>query len=159
MTLKQIFKQTLLLALTGVLAFGCASSGNHQQEKDNQKLVENARVNVDWPGTYQGMLPCSGACEGIATMIVLFPNNDFTLRTRKIGIDIKDKIDEGKTNWLASGSELTLIGDNPMPVAIKYVRVNRDSLTLHLQPLTAGAQPLSVQLDKTGPIPIPPPTI
>ncbi|MBV7434197.1 copper resistance protein NlpE N-terminal domain-containing protein [Cardiobacteriaceae bacterium TAE3-ERU3] len=158
-TNKHAPKILALAAIITLIAAGCSSTGNKDHTEIEQSLVENARANVNWPGTYQGMLPCAGACDGIATMIVLYPDNRFTLRTRKMGIDIKDKINEGRVSWHQGGSELSLIAEEPLPTSINHIRVNRDSLSLYQQPATAEMKPAPVELDKTGAVPIPPPTI
>ena len=152
-------QKMILMATITLMAVGCSSTGKTGHSEQEKSLVENARVNVNWPGTYQGMLPCPTACDGIATMIVLYPDNHFTLRTRKIGMDIKDKIDEGLINWDQSGSNLKLVADNPLPTVINHIRVNRDSLSLYQQPTVPGAKSVAIELDKTAGVPIPPPTI
>lgn len=156
---KSIVGNTLLMASFALLVTACSSSGSKAGSDMERALVENARVNVDWPGTYQGMLPCSAACDGIATMIVLYPDNHFKLRTRKMGIDIKDKIEEGRVIWQEGGSELILVGDDPLSAAINRIRVNRDSLSVYQQQPTAGVESAKIELEKTGSVPIPPPTI
>lgn len=156
---NNFMQKTLLLSAIALIAIGCSSTTDRSHSAINQSLVENARVNTNWPGTYQGMLPCSGACDGIATMIVLYPDNRFTLRTRKMGIDIKDRINQGRFTWLEDGSKILLVGDEPLPTTINYIRVNRDSLSLYQQPVTSGVEPIAVELDKTGAVPAPLPTI
>ena len=88
----------LITALLATLA-GCSSTKKHEEKRPlrapQDNVVANARKNVAWQGTYQGILPCS-ACEGVATMIVLNPDMTYTTRTRMLGIDDKDRTGEGR---------------------------------------------------------------
>lgn len=145
-----------ILLTFAILTTACTSL-DHQGNAEDE-VVKNARMSVDWPGTYQGMLPCAGACEGLATMLVLYPDNRFTLRTRKMGVDIKDNIQEGRFQWLESGSEIMLSAEKSLSALTPKLRVNRGFLSLQNNSNPAPNQ-AAQKLQKTGGVPIPPPTI
>jgi len=72
--------------------------------KSTQKTTgDNSMTSVDWPGTYQGILPCAD-CSGIQTQIILNENLTYEMETRYM--DKKDTIfnTSGKFNWDKSGS-------------------------------------------------------
>ena len=119
----------LMTALLGAL-FGCSSTRDKDEDRPPRRpvqeaVVENARKNVSWQGTYQGILPCS-ACEGVATMIVLNPNMTYTTRTRMLGIDDKDRTGEGRFEWLASHIAIDSEGQR------KVFRVHNDRLEMRM---------------------------
>jgi lipoprotein len=111
-----------------------------------EAVVENARKNVSWQGTYQGILPCS-ACEGVATMIVLNPNMTYTTRTRMLGIDDKDRTGEGRFEWLPDNSHIAIDSEGQR----KVFRVHSDHLEMRMPNGDAipTANPEAFQLMKT----------
>ena len=122
----------LMTALLGAL-FGCSSTRNKDEDRPaarrpvQEAVVENARKNVSWQGTYQGILPCS-ACEGVATMIVLNPNMTYTTRTRMLGIDDKDRTGEGRFEWLPDNSHIAIDSEGQR----KVFRVHNDRLEMRM---------------------------
>lgn len=53
-----------------------------QQSGDGQQTM------LDWPGTYQAVLPCNG-CAGIAISVQLRENGTAIVRERRLGSDIE----------------------------------------------------------------------
>ena len=142
----------LMTALLGTL-IGCSSSRNKDEEPRPARrqqmqgsVVENARKNVSWQGTYQGILPCS-ACEGVATMIVLNPDMTYTTRTRMLGIDDKDRTAEGRFEWLPDNSHISIDSEGQR----KIFRVQNDHLEMRMPNGEAipTANPEAFQLMKT----------
>lgn len=140
----------LMTALLGAL-FGCSSTRNKDEDRPARRpvqeaVVENARKNVSWQGTYQGILPCS-ACEGVATMIVLNPNMTYTTRTRMLGIDDKDRTGEGRFEWLPDNSHIVIDSEGQR----KVFRVHNDHLEMRMPNGDAipTANPEAFQLMKT----------
>ena len=123
----------LLLCLLAVIS-GCSSSGKKDDDvivrpvkRSDSAVVENARQTVQWPGTYQGILPCA-SCEGVATMIVLNPDMTYTTRTRMLGIDDKDRTGEGRFEWLPDNSHIAIDSEGQR----KIFRVHPDHLEMRL---------------------------
>lgn len=111
----------LCLLLAGLLS-GCATTEpntEHSLEQENQQITvvetENAREEIQWPGTYQGILPCA-ACEGVSTMLVIRPDMTYSTRTRMLGIDNKDRTASGKFRWLPDNSAIVLDGKEQQQV-------------------------------------------
>ena len=122
-----------LLCLLAVLS-GCSSSGKKGDDvvvrpvmRGDTAVVDNARQTVQWPGTYQGILPCS-TCEGVATMIVLKPDMTYQTRTRMLGIDDKDRTSKGRFEWLPDGSHIAIDSEGQR----KIFRVHPDHLEMRL---------------------------
>ena len=139
----------LITALLAALA-GCSSTKKHEEKRPmrvpQENVVENARKNVAWQGTYQGILPCS-ACEGVATMIVLNPDMTYTTRTRMLGIDDKDRTGEGRFEWLPDNSHIAIDSEGQR----KVFRVHNDHLEMRMPNGDAipTANPEAFQLMKT----------
>ena len=139
----------LITALLAALA-GCSSTKKHEEKRPmrvpQENVVENARKNVAWQGTYQGILPCS-ACEGVATMIVLNPDMTYTTRTRMLGIDDKDRTGEGRFEWLPDNSHIAIDSEGQR----KIFRVHSDHLEMRMPNGDAipTANPEAFQLMKT----------
>lgn len=103
------------LALS-ILLFGCAANNSSQPPKSIAKAasnmraaVANARSNVQWTGTYQGIFPCAG-CEGVATMLKLNPDMTYSLRTRQLGVEDIDRKSDGRFSWQRDNSHIVLQG-------------------------------------------------
>ena len=142
----------LLLCLLAVIS-GCSSSGKKDDDvivrpvkRSDSAVVENARQTVQWPGTYQGILPCA-SCEGVATMIVLNPDMTYTTRTRMLGIDDKDRTGEGRFEWLPDNSHIAIDSEGQR----KIFRVQNDHLEMRMPNGDAipTANPEAFQLMKT----------
>ena len=103
---------TLILCATLTLA--ACSSGDKSDALPEPVMggqpLQNARQSDVWLGTYQGILPCAN-CEGIATMLVLEPGGSYTMRTRQLGIEDKDRKYQGQYDWL-NNSQLRLSGES-----------------------------------------------
>lgn len=146
----------LLLALSGCLPSG---NSNHHDPIESTNIT-HARTEIDWAGTYQGMLPCAPGCDGLATMLVLYPDGKYSLRTRKLGQDIKDKIKNGNFVWISNGNEIKLDTSTESGV-INVLRVGRRGVLLinkHGMAFT-DAEDKPLLLNKTGKVPEPQPTI
>ena len=130
----------LITALLATLA-GCSSTKKHEEKRPlrvpQENVVANARKNVAWQGTYQGILPCS-ACEGVAT---------YTTRTRMLGIDDKDRTGEGRFEWLPDNSHIAIDSEGQR----KIFRVQNDHLEMRMPNGDAipTANPEAFQLMKT----------
>lgn len=73
----------------------------------------NARISLDWAGTYQGMLPCAD-CEGISTTVVLSGDGSYQLSQVYIGKSDQQFNSSGKFNWNEAGNTVLLEADQPV---------------------------------------------
>lgn len=73
----------------------------------------NARISLDWAGTYQGMLPCAD-CEGISTTVVLSGDGSYQLSRVYIGKSDQQFNSSGKFNWNEAGNTVLLEAEQPV---------------------------------------------
>lgn len=105
----------LISAISSLCLFSCNSNSNKAtQEKDstvNETTIptgDNSQTSLDWPGTYQGILPCAD-CPGIETTITLNDNETFSYSANYQERDTKLE-DQGKFMWHDNGSTVHLMG-------------------------------------------------
>ncbi|UJF24847.1 copper resistance protein NlpE [Suttonella sp. R2A3] len=156
--MKSTQKLVTIIALPLMLS-ACISFGGNSQSQERAPITQ-ARTQVQWPGTYQGVLPCGANCDGVATMLVLYPDQRYVLRSRRLGQDIKDVIKEGRFSWMEDNSHIRLSHSDKTGI-IDYIRVQRDALEL-LTPegqVIASDSPDAFRLKRTSGVPAPLPTI
>ncbi|QSS97211.1 copper resistance protein NlpE [Psychroflexus sp. ALD_RP9] len=96
--MKKIILFSLLLVLTVTACQTDSKPKNKNQNKETKVTeVENAIEEIDWQGTYNGILPCSD-CKGIRLEIVLQKTN-YVLKGYYKGKDNSDFSHEGKIEW------------------------------------------------------------
>ena len=103
----------ILCTFLGISLLAGCSSGDSKSARTSDSTqstqpLKNARQSLSWLGTYQGILPCAN-CEGIATMLVIEDGGKYTLRTRQLGIEDKDRKYQGTYSW-KNDSTLVLSG-------------------------------------------------
>jgi uncharacterized lipoprotein NlpE involved in copper resistance len=67
----------------------------------------NSRNALDWPGTYEGVLPCAD-CPGIKTRLVLFADGRYELSTQYLDRQSAPQTASGRFRWNSAGSTITL---------------------------------------------------
>lgn len=92
-----------------ILIVGLASCKSTKNTKTNEVITtgDNSMTSVDWPGTYQGILPCAD-CEGIKTQVVLNTDLSCVLKTSYIGKGDTVFQTKGSFKWDENGSKITL---------------------------------------------------
>lgn len=90
------------------------SQGTLQEITDSvvkpMEMADNSLTSLDWPGIYEGILPCAD-CEGIKTTIQIDTNKTFEVNTVYLGKDKPLKqAKKGTFSWNASGGSITLDG-------------------------------------------------
>ncbi len=100
----------LFLVATGLAS--CKSS-KKAQTNEVKSTADNSMTSVDWPGNYQGILPCAD-CEGIKTQIVLHKDLSYILETQYLGKDDKVFQTKGTFKWNDAGSKITLDNSEQM---------------------------------------------
>ena len=58
----------------------------------------HAQNSLDWPGIYNGFLPCAD-CMGIKTSLALNKNNSYIMITQFTGKSPRDFVEKGKFTW------------------------------------------------------------
>jgi heat shock protein HslJ len=94
----------ILVATFGI--FSCSSSKKTTSSKEIQ-VGDNSMTSIDWPGTYQGILPCAD-CEGIKTRLVLNEDLTYSLKTSYLGKEDNIFETKGTFTWDKSGSKIML---------------------------------------------------
>ena len=111
------WSSSLFVACTLVSLGGCvampASKPSHVYEPSKQARVgpiHNSRTALDWPGVYQGVLPC-GDCSGIKTWLLLKHDMSYVLKTQYLGKSDETFKELGNFAWDESGSSIVLGAD------------------------------------------------
>lgn len=65
-----------------------------------------------WAGVYRGVLPCAD-CEGIETVVTLFPEHRYRSETRYLGGTSGAQLAEGAVAWNADRTIVSLSGEKP----------------------------------------------
>lgn len=94
----------LLIFSTGIIS--CKSTHTVQKSEINITGGE-AIKSIDWPGIYQGILPCAN-CEGIQIQLILNSDLSFLLEMRYNGKDEKILKTKGSFIWSAEANKITL---------------------------------------------------
>lgn len=101
----------LLIGLSVILA-ACATTPNPLTPQPNIQLPnnvgDNSRTSLDWPGVYQGSLPCAD-CEAIKTRISLHQDGTFTRSMNYQGKPDGQIADQGTFSWNEHGTQITLV--------------------------------------------------
>ncbi len=105
-------KTQSILFLILVATFGFISCNTSKKTVSEKELTiaDNSMTSIDWPGKYQGILPCAD-CEGIKTRLVLNKDLTYSLKTSYLGKEDNIFETKGTFTWDKSGSKITL--DNP----------------------------------------------
>ena len=72
--------------------------------------MHNARISLDWAGTYQGTLP-GASCSGIRTELTLRDNGSYDLRETYLGNPQTAFEGRGTFSWNPAGDTVTLYRD------------------------------------------------
>ena len=67
----------------------------------------NSRNALDWPGTYEGVLPCA-SCPGIKTRLVLQADGRYELSTQYLDRQPVPQTVSGRFSWNSAGSGIAL---------------------------------------------------
>jgi heat shock protein HslJ len=70
-------------------------------------LADSSQTALDWPGVYQGLLPCAD-CEGVETTLILRADHSYTLIRRMLGEKIHTEESSGSFAWAADGGTVAL---------------------------------------------------
>lgn len=98
----RIFKQPLKQSLTLLLFIATIGSNSNvfaetteTGDTDAVKTEHHAQNSIDWPGVYQGFVPCDN-CKGIKTSLALNKNNSYILITQYVGKSEREIVEKGK---------------------------------------------------------------
>ena len=92
-----------VLAATAALLACAPRADNAARPPDGH----NSRNALDWPGAYEGVLPCAD-CPGIKTRLLLFADGRFELSTQYLDRQPAPQSASGRFSWNSAGSTVTL---------------------------------------------------
>ncbi|ESE41270.1 copper resistance protein NlpE [Shewanella decolorationis] len=105
-----------IIALLAVMVTACSdpqyttphsSITQNSEAKTTIPLGDTSQNALDWPGEYEGVIPCA-SCEGIKTTLTLQVDNSFELKSIYLGKDETIFKVVGKFDWDTNGSKITL---------------------------------------------------
>lgn len=108
-----MYKSAVFILLGASLLGACSESAKtesaitHEAPNSNVLLGDNSQNALDWPGVYEGVLPCA-SCEGMQTRITLTQDNGVTSETIYLGKDEKIISERGSITWDEQGQKITL---------------------------------------------------
>ena len=80
-----------------------SAESKHVEAKDAHKGHES----VDWPGIYNGFLPCAD-CMGLKMSLALNKRGSYVLITQYVGKSPRDFVEKGKYTWDEESSTIVL---------------------------------------------------
>ncbi|MGL5470369.1 MAG: copper resistance protein NlpE [Shewanella sp.] len=103
------------IAMVAILTTACNDPKNARSQgatanaetQTTIPLGDTSQNALDWPGVYEGVLPCA-SCEGIQTTLTLQADNSFELKSIYLGKDESIFKVAGKFDWDSNGSKITL---------------------------------------------------
>lgn len=110
------------LAFASLILAGC--SPHPQQPSAAYAAEHNARIALDWAGTYRGELPCAD-CDGIQTTVILDSNGRYETKAEYVGKKQSPVVDTGTVTWGASGNTITLGHNDPQQYFVSENRLIR----------------------------------
>lgn len=89
-----------VLPLTSEIVLAENPHAGHQNDTHEERPK-------DWPGVYQGFLPCDD-CIGIKTTLGLNKNGSYVLITQNVGKSPRDFVEKGKYSWAEQADTILL---------------------------------------------------
>jgi copper homeostasis protein (lipoprotein) len=128
------------------------SSAIAQSEAQKGADAHHAEHKMEWPGVYNGLIPCAD-CVGIKTSLALNKNNTYFLMTQNLGKSLREFTEKGKFTWSEDGATIILtsrdgsttrqyfVGENMLTqldsAGNRHTGKDADKYTLHRNDLTA----------------------
>lgn len=121
---KPPFKHVLTLAL-----FLAATTSHNPALAQTGKAdadTHHEHKSLDWPGIYNGLLPCAD-CYGIKTSLALNKNNTYIMIYQYTGKSPRDHVEKGKFTW--GEKENTIILTPRKGDAVRQYLIGDNALT------------------------------
>jgi uncharacterized lipoprotein NlpE involved in copper resistance len=103
----------IAIAALVIIGLSCGRQSTDQATSDEMPSefynMHNARIALDYVGSYSGVLPCAD-CEGISTEVILVDESQFIRRTQYLGADDMVFEESGIYTWDEAGNTITLEG-------------------------------------------------
>lgn len=104
-----------LIVIAAMVIIGLACGRQSSEQSASEEIsgefqdMHNARISLDYVGSYSGVLPCAD-CEGIHTEVILVDESQFIRKTQYMGKDDMVFEESGIYNWDDAGNTITLEG-------------------------------------------------
>ena len=107
----------ILITAIVILGMSCGRQSTEQSESEEMPPefydMHNARIALDYVGSYSGVLPCAD-CEGIVTEVILVDESQFIRTPQSLGHGEMIFEETGIYTWGEAGNTITLEGaDEP----------------------------------------------
>lgn len=117
----------ILITAIVILGMSCGRQSTEQTTSDEMPPefydMHNARIALDYVGSYSGVLPCAD-CEGIRTEVILVDESQFIRKTQYVGQDDMVFEESGIYTWDEAGNTITLEGaDEPNQYFVSENRI------------------------------------
>ena len=106
LTFTPRFKQ-MPMALLYIAIFAGYSSVFAETTESKDTAAHHAHARLDWPGVYNGFLPCAD-CIGVKTSLALNANNTYILITQNVGKSPREFVEKGKFTWGDNNDKIIL---------------------------------------------------
>jgi uncharacterized lipoprotein NlpE involved in copper resistance len=122
-SVRQKFEAVLHLAVFTALV--CGYSPVYAETTDTGDEHQHEQTTFEWPGVYQGFMPCAD-CFGIKTTLALNSNGTYITLTQFAGKSEREFVEKGRFNWShqsnivvltpknGATSQQYLVGDNQL---------------------------------------------
>lgn len=119
----------ILTFITTIVILGMSCGRQSTEQSASEEMsdefydMHNARIALDYVGSYSGVLPCAD-CEGIRTEVILVDESQFIRKTQYIGQDDMVFEESGIYTWDEAGNTITLEGaDEPNQYFVSENRI------------------------------------
>ena len=119
----------ILILITAIVILGMSCGRQSSEQSASEEMppefydMHNARIALDYVGSYSGVLPCAD-CEGIRTEVILVDESQFIRKTQYVGQDNMVFEESGIYTWDEAGNTITLEGaDEPNQYFVSENRI------------------------------------
>jgi len=117
-TCTAVLRLLLMLAVISTLS-GCAfwsritakdsnpAASATVADTDSAGSADSSRNTLDWPGSYEGVMPCAD-CEGIRTRLILGADLSYSISREYLDKNPITYVDSGRFTWSAAGDRIVL---------------------------------------------------
>ncbi|MDO9270179.1 MAG: copper resistance protein NlpE [Methylobacter sp.] len=110
-TFRQQFKQVLTFFIFITIFSGYNPVFAETTAETNDTEAHHAQNSLDWPGIYNGFIPCDD-CKGIKSTLALNKNNSYILITQYVGKSEREIVEKGKFTWGDKNNTIVLTPRN-----------------------------------------------
>ncbi|OYU94458.1 MAG: hypothetical protein CFE21_15735 [Bacteroidetes bacterium B1(2017)] len=128
--MKKTFSTKTSLFIFGLSLLSLCVSAQKKKDK-NAVWFEKPAVapTFQWDGNYKGTTPCPD-CDGIQTVLQIFPDNTYKLITKWIGKGDDVFEEKGKFLWKKEGNYIVMLKDGFTSADSSFALLSKDRLTL-----------------------------